>query len=309
MIKKIAVVIFSFNRPADLRATIESWKVNANWADIYIYDDDSDNKEQLDYLDFIIKNNIVKKVWKSDLSNSGDVKSRGGLYLNMQRAYQSLNEMGVEYMLFTQDDIQLVRSLSSEDVSLLTSAFQTYKNIGQIDLRFSTSSVDSKFSKRGCIVDQKIRIAIPGKNSDEVYDYFAAVGLMSIERYAGVHWLFAESEVANCIQSKKIGLYRAQCVDPFMMHTPWPTTFKRRKKNLILLFTEFIYNHGFYPYEYMSQSKIEQLLSRREDNFASAMTWLTLKNNNLPSGVWNFCGADRKVRRIAFKIKVFLLRK
>lgn len=110
----LAVAIMTFNRPAHLANCVESVRRHLPDAQILIMDDASDDPGQRALLSRACSMEGVRVI-----GSTGVDGLHGGLYGNMQRA---LEECPTRFLLYLQDDTQLVRSPCVEDLQHVADA-------------------------------------------------------------------------------------------------------------------------------------------------------------------------------------------
>ena len=120
---KLTFCIFSYNRGRFLRNCVDSIRACApNGTTISIFDDDSDDPETLQYLAEAESHCEILKP-----QDKGTIK-HGGLYLNMQLALEHYAD--AQLICFLQDDTQVVRPISEEEVNGWHALFSKDSNVG-----------------------------------------------------------------------------------------------------------------------------------------------------------------------------------
>jgi len=113
---RLTIAVMAYNRPLYLRNCLESVLRHTTEARIVIADDASDDPSQLALLAEMEAHPRVSVLW-----GSGDKSRHGGLYANMQRV---LDRCETEYLMYLQDDTQLVRTLAREDLEVIAAALE-----------------------------------------------------------------------------------------------------------------------------------------------------------------------------------------
>lgn len=270
----LKVVIFSHERPADLLNSVTHWRQLMPEFPLVVVDDRSKSLTMKRLLKRLATNGI--EVWQR---NERGASQLGGLYRNMEWAYKRLWSEGWRFVIFSQDDIQPVRTVDSYEVARWLEYMCAHSDVWQIDLRFSRKPFDESVTDIGWEVDREHRVAVP--SLDHPYAHFADVGLVDLSKLVDLDWHFLDSEVENNTHAKQCGLRRVVALDPVVMHTPWPRIRRRGWKGHVVRFIELIMGAGTHPFEPMSSTEISILRQREPTMLASGNVWLKTKDPNV----------------------------
>lgn len=213
--KLLSVCVFSYNRAELLKNCVHSIQSNLPGCRLKVYDDNSDDQATQDYLD-----TLGEQVFFNKEPVNG---SRGGLYKNMQ---QALDEVETEYILFLQDDTQVVRFVDVEDVKIITEFFSTYPKAAFISPCFLKGERRDKYKTT----------LIPG-----IAGYFSSIHLpayndvviANVASLRAVHWQFLNDEKHNDTEARKHFSMMMTMAHPFVMHVPESPVFRYKINTLV----------------------------------------------------------------------------
>jgi hypothetical protein len=215
------------------------------------------------------------EVWRRGPAQRGDM---GGLYDNMQLAYQRLRSDGYRLALFSQDDIQPIREVTASEIAQWRAFFDQRPDTAQIDLRFSHDDFDQDPARLGWEVDQGNRVLFPTTGTRV---HFSAVGLFDLERLEALRWTFAESEASNDTRARALGLRRTIAGDPILMHTPWPSVRRSGRIKAAVSILDLIVGSGTHPYRPMSSEEVSFLKTRQPLTIPSGNVWLNTADHRV----------------------------
>ncbi|RUR28669.1 glycosyltransferase family 2 protein [Vreelandella andesensis] len=244
----LTVCVFSFNRGRYLRNCVESIQRCIPNAAIVIFDDHSDDPETLEYLRLVESSCQVITPEKM-----GSIK-HGGLYHNMNVALERFKESRL--MCFLQDDTQVVRFVSTDELEEMKSLFEDNPTVGFIHPCFI----------RG--IDLKKRPVIPlmAPTPDFFYreDFGQSAGIhysdlvvFKPDRLIEAGWDFQQSEPENDKQAKRMFGMMAYMWRPFAMWLPEVPAYRGKKKTLGLRLAERKKKVGFYPFKILTLNEVE----------------------------------------------------
>jgi len=247
--KKITVCIFSFNRGKFLRNCVESIEKCIAESEIVIFDDDSTDPETREYL--------KEASSRCEIVNPKEVGTikHGGLYHNMNAALELFNDRPL--LCFLQDDTQVVRTVTSDQLDEFRRWFDADKSLGFIHPCFI----------RG--VDLKKRPVVPlsspfpelffrkdmGQSSGI---HYSDLVVFEPSRLVTAGWRFHQSEPANNKQARDLFGMMAYMWCPFAMWLPEVPAYRGKNKTLGLRLAERKKKVGFYPFRLLSKSDLAQ---------------------------------------------------
>ena len=127
---KLTVAVFSYNRGAYLEFCLASLARNLPHAQVVVYDDLSDDPATK----AVLAGLKVRLVQPSAVARA----QHGGLYVNMARA---LAEVETDYLLFLQDDMQIVRRVHDQDFADIAAIFDADPDCGLVSPLFMKPSL------------------------------------------------------------------------------------------------------------------------------------------------------------------------
>ncbi|WP_158271718.1 glycosyltransferase [Methylosinus sporium] len=278
------IYVFSYNRPQFLDNCLTSISRHAPGARVRVFDDNSSDPRVAE---------ILKKKAESDsievILHDGNVFGlHGGLYCNMQRAYEHGLTNDVDIALFIQDDMQLVRDVTNSDLCNIRGYFAETPDAIQIYVSFLKAinhdkTVDQLHISRRCV-------AYLNNTSSKWAAFFCDVGIFHFGRMKNLQWKFEPGEGENNAKAQIDRLCLGYYAYPFMMYLPYPTTEYYRVKPLLLRVAEWWVGSGFYPYDPMSPADVQRLFQRELTELPEAEAYLAPRGLDKPEP-WLFGGA------------------
>lgn len=274
--EQMMVAIFSHNRGEQLKITLESWRRYGSYFRLFVFDDHSTDDITINVLKDaesfaeIIRNNNEKKA------------ERGGLHRNMQKALLLAEGLGFRFILYTQDDVHVVRNIEEIDATHIYQAFDSIKGAVQASPRFVG---EATFPPNGDM--------FPVDPRNGMLD----VGISDVSRLRAVNWQFSDSEMENSLRAYSSGLRRVFLPDPFLAHAPWPYTIRNGRRLILTRICDKIVGAGNHQFLPMNTDTIEKLRSRNRYKLAVADDWLKIHSNvHRP---WGYGASDEElIRRI-----------
>ncbi len=271
----IAAAVFSYNRRNCVKNCLESlWRCMPDTVPLRLFDDGSTEEGACAYLRQLEQDypGLV------ELNSGTDSGRHGGLYANMQKA---LAWAPSRYLLFLQDDVQMVRTLERRDVR-------------ELDLFFSTSTgaafvnpVFLKGHRRSSIVRQ-VRVqkkfqgyyhSIPEVLKPRpVSMYYCDVVIAHVERLRAVGWQFQETETANAELARSHFSKMLQMAHPFVMHVPEVPVFRGRKATLGSRLASRRVGSDVKAFHYMTEEEVAGMRARDIVRLPFAEDFLTTQN-------------------------------
>jgi hypothetical protein len=267
----VPVVVFSYERPDGLSNALSHWRALAPSAELIVVDDHSSSPSMVQILKDASETGI--RIWRTPTKRAGRL---GGLYQNMEYAFRKLRSENHRFALFSQDDMQIIRPVGSEEFEHLTAVLSNRPDLAQIDLRFDYAIRDPLPESRGWEMDAENRLLLKPKG--ERFAHFAAVGLFHLERLEAEGWTFRDSELENDAQAKDLGLRRASAADPAVMPTPWPSVRRKGRIGAAVSLIDPIVGAGTNPYRTMTPEEVAALRSRTPITIPTGEVWLNTVN-------------------------------
>lgn len=253
---RISVAIFSFNRGEYLKNCFESVARCMNGADIKVYDDGSDDSETLRYLDSLGGTRVR-------VSQNDGALRHGGLYHNMQVAYE---ECDSEYLLFLQDDTQLVRVVDECDMAVIDAFFEKNKSAAFINPVFLKGHRRASINKQLMWLpdsDGYYQVISESMKRRSVSMYYCDVVIAKVDRLREKGWCFSNSETLNAERAREHFSKMLQMASPFIMHVPEVTLYRKKMKTYGARLADKIVGEGVKNFLFMSEGQVD-LLRRRD---------------------------------------------
>lgn len=269
----IKFYIFSYNRGTFLDHCVTSIEKCAPSSPIVIFDDTSNDPHTQEILDGLSQRHTV--ISSGKLSGH----KHGGLYHNMQSALEKMADD--ELFCFLQDDMQIVRPISEDDINYIHNFFQSYPDSGFLQptfLKGATRSRDAELIR----YDSEGQVYFREQNKNSAGFYYSDICISTASRLRECDWSFETGEPANEVKAKhlfsnRMGLMR----DPFIMWLPYAPAYRGKLKTLALKLAEKTRNCGFYPFEIMSNAASEKLKTRSSETLPVAEDYLETINPDL----------------------------
>ncbi|APX92738.1 hypothetical protein BWR19_07230 [Halomonas sp. 1513] len=280
----LRIYVFSYNRYEFLKNCVDSLLRNSCDSEIVIVDDCSEDPDTLRYLKFVSNK---CRILKSDKYDSFDIN--GGLHENMMAAFNDARNDRIEYVIFIQDDMQLVRKFTQFDFANFERFFLKNENSMQLSLSFLKSHKRRDLLRNICV--DKSNIAYLKMDNCPGTKFFSDTGLFSVDRFFSLSGVILDGEENNERHAESLGIKMGIYIYPLIMWLPLPVAYRLKKKNYILVFFEKIGRAGFYPYTDIESQKLEVLFSRNLNSLPFAEDYLECPKLPLLD-VWTYGGGE-----------------
>lgn len=265
------IYVFSYNRAAFLENCMNSIEKLGNTNNVTILDDGSDDPKTLDVLEkWKCKYNVV------NAKEENETYKTGGLYKNMNYAMYDAHKKNIKYALFIQDDMQLIREITSYDINSFDAIFATEKNSAQLYVCF--------LKKKNKLVDlrdmflskSKLSYTRPVEGKKDAG--FSATGVFNVPRFLEFFDGIKFDERKTNRLAEESGIILSFYVFPFMMWLPLPVSYRRNNNKLGHRLSEKIAKTGFYPFEFLNQEESNKLFTRDLKELPYAEDYLVCLN-------------------------------
>jgi glycosyltransferase involved in cell wall biosynthesis len=279
------VYVFSYNRPQFLDNCLASIQRHSPGARVRVFDDDSRDPGVAEVLERWREQHSVRLIPRG----AATAGLHGGLYNNMQRAFETGVSEGVELALYIQDDMQLVRDIRDFDIDNAKRYFATTPNTIELYVSYF-KEMYRHINKDGFDFDNESKVYLSRVPRKTAPGTFCDVGFFHFGRMKELAFSFAQGEGENAEKMLGSSFVMACYAYPFMMNLPFPKTEYYRSKQFLLRAAEWWVCAGFYPYEPMSPAKVAGLLERDLETLPEAEDYLSAQGLDKP-GPWIFGGA------------------
>jgi glycosyltransferase involved in cell wall biosynthesis len=249
------VAIFAFNRPDSLRNCVESIRRNIPTARIRVYDDASDDPEQIKYLASLGSAVVYR--------TTSDQARHGGLYANMNAA---LADAKHDHILMLQDDMQVVRPMSSDDMQRIREIFSEDPSRAFVGPLFMKAERMRRF-RRELRPDYPYRSYVShpkdAHSKKRCLSYFD-VHLAHIARLRAKNWVYdANGEGAIAARARDVFGPMPMMADPFAFFCPEVPFFRHRdKKTLAARIAGHVLGHELKTFHDMTSAEVAAMKAR-----------------------------------------------
>jgi len=259
--------VFSFNRGRYLDNCIRSIEACAPGHPVVIFDDNSDDPETLSTLKKCQPRHRVIRPEK----NTNTRHHLGGLYGNMQRAYEEFQD--ADLVCFLQDDTQMVRAIGAEDLEGIADRFQKAPDLAFINPCFIRGINLTKGAHYN--YDEKLGLYFRDQSTRSSGTYFSALLIMKPARLSEAGWVFQGSEPANNQAARKQFMPMGYLFSPFAMWLPEVPAYRGKRKTLGLKLAEKKRKCGFYPFDILLEKDVQVLKNRPASQLPVAENFLS----------------------------------
>lgn len=279
----LALYVFSFNRGRFLDNCMKSVQACAPELATTIIDDQSSDSATQEVLGaYESEFRIIRA------GDGGEQEYKtGGLYNNMRFAFAEARRRGYAYVLFLQDDMQLVRPITESDLAGVDAFFQANPKAAELHTCFMKrffATLDEEFAELDSSSEAYLRpSSYPG------FTGFSAVGLFHLDRLDALFGDLRQGEYLNNEHAQREGIQMGFSSRPFMMWLPYPISHRGKERNLSLRLVEGLAGCGYYPYRIMSDGEVDAFVNRDLQKKPFAEDWLEpVGLGRVP--IWSFAG-------------------
>lgn len=294
-------IVFSYNRAAFLENCVASIERCAPGSAITIFDDNSES-ERTRYILKVLSNRHEVVHGRSD--ESADHR-HGGLYANMQRAFERLDKGSV--FCFLQDDTQLVREITSEELTGIAAYFDSFPDAAFLQPAFfkgcnrHSDQPLTRFAsdKGGYQVDRTARSAGA---------FYSDILIARKSNLLSVGWKFHNGESANEKQARRKLKQLIYLRNPFVAWLPYVPAYRHKSSTLALRLGHKLSRSGLYPIRYMLDEERAYLLGRDPSILPFAEDFLSTRGAVLRKPWIYHPLQGRRVLKILHSVEVALRR-
>lgn len=269
-VEMIEVAIFSYNRVDYLRNCVESVRRNLPQAKLRIFDDGSDDPAMLSYL-MTLKAEVVR-------AEATDQARHGGLYRNMQRAFETATS---EFLLLLQDDTQIVRPVDTEDEASIARIFEANESRAFVSVLFMKAARMRRFRRElspyGDEGLYRTARGISDKNFARRLAYFD-VTLCHVARLRAANWVFKPSERGNVECARRLFEDMPVMKAPFVFFCPEVPFFRNRSKTYGARLALRVVGSDLKCFYDLDPGTVARLKERPLEDWPIAENWLTPTN-------------------------------
>lgn len=182
---ELTVVVMSYNRGLHLEICLRTLNAHARGLRVVVVDDGSDDP---------YTNQVLDAHAFETLRTEKDNNARlGGLYKNMQTALKCINS---RYILFLQDDSQLIRDLTAEDMQACEQAFEKTPALAFINPVIAMGPRGKRMRQRAQAIGPNFGFAFPfdGPKPNACRSFYQDIVLCHVQRLKSKAWTFGPTE-------------------------------------------------------------------------------------------------------------------
>lgn len=265
--------IFSFNRGQFLQNCVQSIERAAPHASIAVFDDSSYDDFTRGVLQEISQRHAVLQPRKTS------THKLGGLYGNMQSALEYAKDE--QLVCFIQDDMQVVRQISEQEVEDINGIFAADPALAFIQPCFLKGCNRAR-DVATLQYDADKKAYFRKNTSQSAGRHFSAVLITKPARLLERNWVFARSEPENDLQARQLFGKMGHLYAPIAMWLPEVPAYRGKKKTFALRWAEKKRGVGFYPFEMLSEAAQQELMCRPAEVLPFAEDFLKCINDELP---------------------------
>lgn len=265
----LEVAIFSYNRGAYVENCLASVQRNLPGARVRVYDDGSTLPETVTYLAGL--GDIVVR------PGAGRSDRLGGLYSNMQAALEAAE---AEFLLFMQDDTQVVRAVGAEELTALRDWFNANPDAAFASPVFLKGARRASRKRLLKAVPQARGYRFETTNAGRVVDmFYNDISVAHVGRLRAAGWRFHPSERANAEAARDAGFARMLVLgDPFVFFCPEVPFFRFKDQTLGARWADRILGRDVRRFTDMSAQEMQDFRARPLSQLPFAEDFLTPQN-------------------------------
>lgn len=262
--------VFSYNRGNFLKNCVASIEHCAPGFPIRIFDDHSTDAETRSVLDDLAQRH---RVFYPNVE--GEQTKHGGLYANMQNAFAISADD--DLVCFLQDDTQLVRPVTEEDMR----RFEHFFTISAKPCFIQPAFLHGRNRKKDNSLtryNHELDVYHVDRLKNSAGAFYSDICLFRVGDLRKVGWQFVQREAGNERQARERLAQMAYWRDPFVVWLPNVPAFRGKKSTLALRLAQRLRRSGFYPLDYLSAEQNRVFVERPVSAFPYAEDFLQVRN-------------------------------
>jgi len=272
MKKNMYIYVFSYNRGVLLDNCMKSILKCANDFTVTIVDDQSNDEATINILNKY--RDIGIRVVQPDDNNTKNYRV-GGLHYNMNKVLNEAYKNGIKYVLFIQDDMQMIRPIKEKDINNIVNIFKNNDNTVQIMISFM--KYKNNIRKISGYKKDVTKLSYKKSLNYEGYNSFTDTGVYDVRKTLKLLGHINRTERKNNELAKERGIQACVYAYPLTMWLPMPITYRSGRRSVVLKIIEKIGGAGFYPWEIMPEKQVNKLFNRNLDKYPIAEDYLVAK--------------------------------
>lgn len=185
---ELTAVVMSYNRGHHLEICLRSLYTHARGLRVVVVDDGSDDPYTVEVL--------ATQGFETLRSKKDNNNRLGGLYNNMQNALECIDS---HYILFLQDDSQLIRDLTAQDMEACKQAFEINPALAFINPVIAMGPRGKRMRQRAQPVGHGLGYEFPfdGPKPNACRSFYQDIVLCHVQRLKSKTWTFGPTEDAT----------------------------------------------------------------------------------------------------------------
>lgn len=267
--------VFSYNRGRFLENCIASIEACLPYASVCIVDDNSDDEETRTVLKRLARRHRVI----SPSADEGTRSKHGGLYANMQTAFEGLP--GDALMGLLQDDMQVVRPVEASELASVADHFRDNPRAGFVQPAFFKGEQRRRRAME-IRFDETSGFYYADRHRRSAGAWYSDICLARVDNLRRVGWHFMSRESRNEQQARQHFSQMAWMKNPFAAWLPCPSAWRGKQSTLALRIGEHRHGCGFHPLWIMDNKETREFLDRDPAILPFAEDFLSLRHGRLP---------------------------
>jgi len=220
---KITIVVLSFNRGGHLEICLQTIFENATAIRVLVIDDGSDDP----YTQKVLESGGFEKL----VRQQGKSHRLGGLYNNMQTALEMTN---TDYVLFMQDDSQLIRDITLEDMVAMQHAFDATPELAFVNPVIAMGPRGHRMRSRAVPAANGWGFEFPfdGPKPNPCRSFYQDIVLCCPSRLRSKNWVFGPTEDETAKRAGSLFSNMLHYKMPFVAQMPEVITQRYGKMSL-----------------------------------------------------------------------------
>lgn len=247
--------IFSYNRGDFLKNCVASVEQCAPNCAIHIFDDNSSDPDTRALLAQLGETYSVH----FPSPQTGGSGKHGGLYANMQAAYEACEPD--DLVCFLQDDMQLVRHIAPDEIAEIDDYLSRVEKPCFVYPAF-LKGVNRHKRKNAISFDHTQGFYFLSSPKKSVGVYYSDIHICKVRRLRAVGWKFMAKESGNEQIAKNLLGKMAYLRNPFVFYLPYVPSYRGKVLTLALRLAHKFRNCGFYPFNYLTKQENQFFLTR-----------------------------------------------
>lgn len=266
--------VFSFNRGDFLENCVASIERCAPGHPVTVFDDDSNDEATRQVLGAIGNRHRVLCP-----SANGPESKHGGLYGNMQAALEIA--ASDELLCYLQDDMQLVRSVTADDIDAAERYFERCPDAGFMQPAFLKGS-NRRSDRAQMRIDAKSGGYFADRLDRSAGAYYSDVFISRAARLHQSGWHFRNREAANELQARQRFRQMVYLRNPFAAWLPQAPAWRGKRMTLALRLGQRAGRCGLYPFDTLGDEEARAFTQRETAILPFAEDFLSVGDADLP---------------------------